>query len=383
MKFVGIVQEHRAGLSVSEWGGFARHVNETVINQKLVPNQSELTSLLKAGERIKESAERDLSLLALARMRRNESHYRQLLSNALETFSESKPSLLYHHFNSFELPPVWLLSLARNFNIFMVTTLIDFMEIDFPNYFRPEIQERRRLNYEITINKARRFLVSSKFLRKDAVNYHSIAKSHIDVAPLGYDHIPNELELDVLKPRHLTDITRPYFVLPAKDWPNKGHKELIEVILTRKLDFRIVFTGNIGEVRKFIEASAKRYKYSEQIQVLGFLSDAELYSLMRHSSGLIFPSVYEGFGLPYVEAAQLEVPIICFKNKAVDEMFSDESIYTTSPGNFEDLLQLASSSLSDKALERRLKAAKRNTKDLLWKSTAERTLESYEKVIHG
>jgi glycosyltransferase involved in cell wall biosynthesis len=88
-------------------------------------------------------------------------------------------------------------------------------------------------------------------------------------------------------------------------------------------DMHLVCTG-FGEARRaWLASAAARLQLASRVVAPGFVSAAQLDSLMRHARGVIFPSLYEGFGLPVLEAMAAGIPVACGDRTALPEVAGD------------------------------------------------------------
>lgn len=384
MKIAAIITEFNKELDIQTWGGIARHNNELRKGFYRGKDHNYITSLIYAGDRLREHPKYKNSRFTskLLKSDKYRLEYKEKLISALSTYASEKPSIIYHHLNSFELPQPWLLKIAQDFNVVLVTSIIDFQEQDFPEFLGHEVKKKRNQNYEVTLKCAKRLITASAFICEDAANYFGICKQDTVHIPLGSNHIDSELPSKTHSVKHLTDSTSSYFLFPAKDWPNKGHIDLLKAIDKVNLQARVIFTGNLDKLKKEIGLLKLREDTKKKIEFLGFVGSADLYGLMLQSNGVFFSSHYEGFGFPYFEAARLKKPIIAFSNKVTLEYFNDEAGYFVERGNFERLIEAANTSLIDEKVDEKIEKAYLVSKDLNWENTAESTMKVFQDVIN-
>jgi glycosyltransferase involved in cell wall biosynthesis len=111
------------------------------------------------------------------------------------------------------------------------------------------------------------------------------------------------------------------------------------------------------------------------VKHLGYVSDSELAALYRRAACFVYPSRYEGFGLPPVEALALGCPVIASRLPAVQEACNDAVLYT-SPDDPAELASLLERITSDAALRENLRERGRaRTAELTWRATATRLIE--------
>lgn len=125
---------------------------------------------------------------------------------------------------------------------------------------------------------------------------------------------------------------RPYMFYPANFWPHKNHRMLLTVygmFLSRHPEspLDLVFTGALPELENDIKAAVERMGLAERVHFLGFLPQAQLEVVLSRCEFLIFPSLYEGFGIPVLEAMSMGKPVICSNTASLPEIAGDAALY--------------------------------------------------------
>jgi len=119
---------------------------------------------------------------------------------------------------------------------------------------------------------------------------------------------------------------------------------------------------------------------SERVHFTGYVSDRQLAACYRCSTVFVFPSLYEGFGLPAIEAMSHGVPIACSNAGSLPEVCSEAALLFD-PLSTEAITTAVDSLLRDSALRDRLSAAGRaRANEFSWTATADQTVRVYEKV---
>jgi glycosyltransferase involved in cell wall biosynthesis len=211
-------------------------------------------------------------------------------------------------------------------------TLHDLQHLDLPQLFSRAERSFRSLAYHRSVRSARIVIVPSAFVRDRAVELLGLDARGIRVIHHGIDHerfSPGE------GPRE------PFLLYPARPWPHKNHRRLYEAFALLRRDrpeLRLVLTGggHSGEEPEGVEA-------------LGNVSVAELASLYRRASALVFPSLYEGFGMPPLEAMACGCPVACSVAASLPEVCGDAARYF-SPDDPEEIAAAVEDVLVDPAV---------------------------------
>lgn len=188
----------------------------------------------------------------------------------------------------------------------------------------------------------------SEHTKKDFVKYLNIPKSKISVVHLGVESLKgadrSKHSPDLNKytenswgyfpePIDLTD--KPFILFVGGADPRRRLIDLIAAynnLRARGKDIRLVLAGDTMKGPKAIPVpSVQKYilesSYSEDITFLGFVTDQQREWLYENALALVYPSVYEGFGLPVLEAMQYGTPVITYKNTSIYEVASDAALY--------------------------------------------------------
>jgi glycosyltransferase involved in cell wall biosynthesis len=192
-----------------------------------------------------------------------------------------------------------------------VVTLHDVQHRDLPEFFGPARRSFRRIAYDRATRSASAVIVTSDFVRGRALELLELDPTLVHVIPHGINHTlfrPGEEERE------------PFILYPARPWPHKNHVRLFEAFATLRTtrpQLRLVLTGGGLERLGQLPDGVERW---------GAVSNAELASLYRRAAVLAFPSLYEGFGMPPLEAMASGCPVAAANTAAIPEICGDAAV---------------------------------------------------------
>jgi glycosyltransferase involved in cell wall biosynthesis len=210
-------------------------------------------------------------------------------------------------------------------------TLHDVQHLDLPHLFSRGERAFRSLAYHRSARAARVVIVPSAFVRDRAVELLSLDAGRIRVVHHGIDH---ERFSPDGEPRE------PFLLYPARPWPHKNHARLYEAFARVRRDrpeLRLVLTGG-GHGSDFPDG----------VEARGNVSLDELVSLYRRAAAVVFPSLYEGFGLPPLEAMACGCPVACSVAASLPEVCGDAARYFP-PNDPEEMAAAVEDVLADEA----------------------------------
>jgi glycosyltransferase involved in cell wall biosynthesis len=187
-----------------------------------------------------------------------------------------------------------------------ITSLLDVQHLDLPQMFSRGERAFRAVAWARSVRSSDRVIVISEFVRERAVAKLGLDPELIRVIHLGVDH-------ERLSPG--TAAREDFLLYPARRWPHKNHGRLFEAFALLRRDrpgLRLVLTGggDFSDVPEGVEAR-------------GHVPTADVDDLMRRAAALVFPSLYEGFGLPPLEAMACGCPVASSNAGSLPEVVGD------------------------------------------------------------
>lgn len=210
-----------------------------------------------------------------------------------------------------------------------VVTLVDIQEVFYPEFFTYENLVARAYHYQGSTTVADQVVTISQYSKDTIVQHHGIEADKVTVAHLCAD-IRFARAAEIAR-RPAKPLPEKFVFYPANHWFHKNHDVLLRALQWLKLEKNIminaVFTGHDQENGYQIGRKAAEYGISEQVTQLGYISTEELAYLYRHARLMVFPSLFEGFGIPLVEAMAAGCPVVASRSTSLPEIGLESVVY--------------------------------------------------------
>lgn len=213
-----------------------------------------------------------------------------------------------------------------------VLTMCDLQHIHFPEFFPAEEWKVREALYRDSSAAARHITCISEFTRQDLHRTYGVPLEKMTTIWV----IPSRaawIKLDPARSRALLagmGITGRYFFFPAHPWPHKNHARLLEALASIQSDLppdiRLVLTGRKFDPSHPAHAVIAERGLEKRVLHLGYRSPIEIRALYANALGLVFPSLFEGFGMPVAEAMIAGCPVACSNSTSLPEIAGDAAI---------------------------------------------------------
>jgi len=261
-----------------------------------------------------------------------------------------------------------------------VLTIYDMIYEKYPQYFNKYdliADYKKKL-----IKKASRIIAISENTKKDIINFY-----HVDPAKISVVYLASSFNNNNVNYKINMRLPRKYLLYVGTRIVYKNFIRFIKTVsslLRKDRNLFVVATGNIIGAGEFSDKELKifrRLKISHKIIFIPAQSDKELMTLYKRAYTFVFPSLYEGFGLPILEAFSCGCTVVCSNRSSLPEVAGDAALYFN-PRSKKSIHDAIKKILSDKKLRNELirKGFERN-KLFSWKKTALETKRVYEEVI--
>lgn len=242
----------------------------------------------------------------------------------------------------------------------------------------------KRFAYQLTIKsaikRAKSIIAVSNFTAQDIIRYFHLNKQASQKIKVIYEGLSLTTELKNVKS---IDLPAKYFLYVGNAYPHKNLEFLVKVFaefLKTHPDYYLIIVGNKNYFYKRLENFTHSYLGAKSAQVIftGFIADDNLTAYYRQAQAYIFPSLYEGFGLPALEAFDQGVPVLSSNASCLPEILGTAALYFD-PTQSTELLKTMEQIINQTDLRNKLiTAGKEQLKKYSWQQAARDTLNLYQ-----
>lgn len=254
--------------------------------------------------------------------------------------SLSGPGIFWHHkvardckkenVELFFAPSSYIVPSLLDENIKSIATVHDLVAFLFPDRHNKKATILEKFFLKRAVKKAHQIIAISQNTKKDLLDRFPAISEKITVIPCAasdeFRPIPKDQLRDFAKK---TSLPEHFFLSVGTLEPRKNYPRLIEAFHTvHKFfpDYHLIIVGKEGWDFDEIYKTIRQYNLSQNVHLLGYLSNSSLVKLYNLAKALVFPSLYEGFGLPPLEAMQSGCPVITSKISSLPEVVGDSAL---------------------------------------------------------
>jgi len=268
-----------------------------------------------------------------------------------------------------------------------ILTLYDVIPRRFPTYFSPPSRWKIEAIQRVAIRFSERFVAISQATAADFRQLYRISPERITVTPLAPDPVFHpRAQSELADYRRKMNLAERYFLYLGANKPHKNLPRLIRAWAKVReqragIGGQLVVAGHWDKRYPEAKELAVSLGVSDSVRFLGAVLGADLPLLYAAATAFIFPSLYEGFGLPVLEAMACGTPVACSRAPGLNEV-TGQAALTFDPysvGEMADvIIRLGTdSSLRDQLIRRGMKRAA----SFSWENTARLTLQAYQELL--
>ncbi len=277
----------------------------------------------------------------------------------------------------------------------LVVTIHDCVHLLFPDEEASKFRNYRSyLRTKRVVESAKHVLTVSKSTKEDLINIFELPDSRISIVHNALDerfafaHTPEERK-HVLERYQLKD---PFILYSGKIRPHKNLHRLIEAFAVLKSELvederyknlKLIIIGDELSKHQYLRLTVIRSGAQQDVRFFGFVPYPILRVFYQSAALFAFPSLYEGFGLPPLEAMANRTPVIASNTSSLPEVLEDAAVLVN-PENVFDIARGMKLILSDDVLRQKLvQKGLEQVAKFSWKVAAQKVLETYEIAVRG
>ena len=216
----------------------------------------------------------------------------------------------------------------------VVSVVYDLQYAFYPQFFSPREAAGRERTFQCAARLAARLVCISEYTRRTVLERGNVPPARVTTIPIVLPH-----RLQRAAPEAVAAVRDRlglggdgYLLYPANGWPHKNHRLLLVAFGMFVADrpesrLRLVLTGADTGLGRELAAALPQLGLADRVVFAGYVSDDDLAALLTGATALIFPSLFEGFGMPLVEAMAVGTPILCSDATSLPEVGGDAALY--------------------------------------------------------
>lgn len=226
-----------------------------------------------------------------------------------------------------------------------------------------------------------KILVSTYFTKNDLVSTYGVPEEKIVV---NYYSGSSEEMLDKIPDNRIIEkfgLKKPFILYVGNAYPSKNLERLLYALKYLPESLPLVFAGQMNDFYKEIKALAVSSGLEERAVFTDYISDEQLVSLYKNASVFVFPSLYEGFGIPPLEALSFGLPVVSSDRSTLPEILDDAALFFNPEEPREIALKITEVLSNDALRHDLIERGYQRVKMFSWERMARKTLEIYQECL--
>ena len=258
----------------------------------------------------------------------------------------------------------------------IITVFHDLQHVHHPEFFRKRELPFWNLLLAQAVRSSTKIIAASETTRRDVIEHYHLSDDRVVAIPHG-------VEEDFFTLERKPDLENPFLLCVATLDPNKNIDRLVRVFGSLRGEFprlKLVLAGLRGGQTAVIESLVDELGLRNSVRITGWIPRTEIYSLYARAAAFVFPSTFEGFGLPVLEAMAARVPLASSRIDPLIELAGDAATFFD-PKSEQEMAQAIWHLLTQhEDAVRQVERGKLRAAAFTWKQSAQRTLALFEEV---
>lgn len=240
--------------------------------------------------------------------------------------------------------PFYCKPLLKSKNVEYVTVIHDLQQLHYPEYFSKIRYYWIRFAWKRTIETSKKIIAISEFDKEDIIHWYNVSQDKVIriYNPIVIDN--GNIDFETIEKKYEIEQYNYYFALSSmlKHKNLETLLKLIEKIKTlndSSIPNKLIISGIGGPAKKEIEMFIKDNNLEKNCVLTGFITNEERNCLYTNSYAFLFPSIFEGFGMPVIEGLVLGTNVITTKKTSIPEVSKGLAVYVDDPYDVEEWFQ--------------------------------------------
>ncbi|MEO5923053.1 MAG: glycosyltransferase family 1 protein [Bryobacteraceae bacterium] len=306
----------------------------------------------------------------------SENPYKRLAWDLPKHLNQDRPDLLHVQYTG-----------PLRTSVPLVVTIHDVSYLELPEYFTKFRAVQLRLTVKRTVERAAKILTPSEFSKSAIVRHYGIDDDRVVVVPNAVSGRFRPVDRSVARKavEERLGVKGPFVLTIGDLQPRKNHLGLLKAFedvmrANPKLKHQLVFVGKETWYSAKLHQAVAASKVADRVHFAGFVDDADLVNFYGACELFVYPSFYEGFGLPILEAMACGRAVACSNSTAMPEV-ADSAGLLFDPNNTGEIARAMGDILLDPELRARLeRLGQQHAASFSWQKSAAKTLNAYYDV---
>lgn len=264
-----------------------------------------------------------------------------------------------------------------------VISIMDLSFLYFPEMFKKSDRYQLKNWTAYSVKMAKKIFTISQASKNDIIEKYSLPEKRVVVTYLGYKMKADSRQKN-FKVKY--GIEREYILFVGTLQPRKNIARLIEAFSTLSQKFSdvdLIIAGKPGWMYEEIYVAPQKFNVVDKVKFLGYVPDDDLPMLYQNAACFVLPSLYEGFGLPVLEAMANDCPVVVSNTSSLPEVGGDAAIYVN-PESVESIAEGVTKALvlGEKERNDLINKGREQVKKFSWEKCARETLKVLEEVAN-
>ncbi len=206
----------------------------------------------------------------------------------------------------------------------------DLQHLHLPQFFSSYEHQQREATYQVFCEQAQMVAVASTWIKQDVIQHYHLSPEKVQVIPMAsvLSDYPKPTPTELAQMR--AKLPQRFIYYPAQTWQHKNHLKLLDALVLLRdeygLNIPLVLSGTMNTYGRVIQKYIQKHRLNNQVVLLGYVSVVEVQALYQLCDMLVFPSRFEGWGLPITEAMASGVPIACSNATHLPQLVADAGL---------------------------------------------------------